>query len=72
MNLIFPFFQDEWSRVGGVLLMGYEMYRLLVTKKCTFGPPPSRRKKKNNEPIIIDIEEEDMNKKLHLGKIIKI
>ncbi|XP_074644107.1 helicase ARIP4-like [Tubulanus polymorphus] len=51
---------DKWQRQGGVLLMGYEMYRLLATRK----PQKPRKPKKNAGPIVIDLEEEDRNKEL--------
>ena len=49
-----------WDRSGGVLLMGYELYRQLANRK------PRRRKQKG--PECIDIEEEDRNKNILNGK----
>ena len=52
---------EEWRRDGGVLLMGYELYRQLANKR-------QRKKKRtaaarrNNDPECIDIEEEDRAK----------
>ena len=48
----------EWRRVGGVLLMGYELYRQLANKK----PRKRKAKKKAAGPECIDIEEEDKTK----------
>ena len=48
--------------------MGYEMYRLLTSKKAQ--PPKKKSKKdakKETAPEVIDVEEEDKNKELALG-----
>ncbi|XP_059099678.1 helicase ARIP4-like isoform X2 [Tigriopus californicus] len=49
----------DWRRVGGVLLMGYELYRQFACKK-----PRKARKKKNKGPECIDLEEEDKTKSM--------
>ena len=54
----------RWENEGGVLLMGYELYRQLANKK------PRKKRKKKNEPVCIDIEEEDTNKTLLDGESI--
>ena len=41
----------EWARNGGVLLIGYEMYRLLSQKKMT-------KKKKKKKGVAVELEEE--------------
>lgn len=58
----------EWHEKGGALLMGYEMYRLLTSKRA-YAPKKKSKKdaKKDAVPEIIDVEEEDKNKELALG-----
>ena len=55
----------NWKNVGGVLLMGYELYRLLATRT-------QRKKRKTKKlaagPLCIDIEEEDKEKFLLEGQ----
>ena len=58
---------EEWHKLGGVLLMGYELYRQPALKK----PKKPKKKKDPNNPNsdnVIDIEEEDKNKDLLDGE----
>ncbi|XP_071509054.1 helicase ARIP4-like [Diadema antillarum] len=49
----------EWQERGGVLLMGYEMYRLLARSKQTAVGRPKKRSNKSGKssPQVIDIDE---------------
>ncbi len=63
---------QNWSQTGGALIMGYEMFRLLVTKK-----PSSTTTTKTNKsivtrpatPVVVDLEEEEKNFETMEGKI---
>jgi hypothetical protein len=53
-----------------VLLMGYEMYRLLSSRRA-YIPKPKKKKKKDpskETTEVIDVDEEDTNKNLMTGK----
>ncbi|XP_068758816.1 helicase ARIP4-like isoform X1 [Montipora capricornis] len=67
----------EWNKQGGVLLMGYELYRLLATVTPSMssrrGMPPSKKKKvttsdkANGEPEVIDLDKEEKHMELLIG-----
>jgi RAD54-like protein 2 len=59
---IFPQVIQEWAKGGGVLLIGYELYRQLSLKRPNKANSKKRRRKHQDE--VVDVDEDDKNKAL--------
>ena len=61
----------DWSQTGGTLIIGYEMFRLMLTKK----PSQTSTAKKTTSisspstPLMLDFEDEEKNPESIEGKI---
>ena len=78
--IVIILFLGEWNKYGGVLLLGYELFRLLATVTPSMSSSksmPSNRKKKspassdktNGEPEVIDLDEEEKHMELLIGRL---
>ncbi|CAC5401557.1 RAD54L2 [Mytilus coruscus] len=54
----------EWHKTGGVLMMGYEMYRLMTSRKGHIAQPKKPGRKAAGRETIIDVDEVDKTKDL--------
>jgi RAD54-like protein 2 len=54
---------QNWSQTGGALIMGYEMFRLLVTKKNSSTTTKTNKTVVTQPatPVVVDLEEEEKN-----------
>ncbi len=59
---------QNWSQTGGTLIMGYEMFRLLVTKKNSSTKTNKSMISQSTTPVIVDLEEEEKNFETMEGK----
>ena len=59
---------QEWAKGGGVLLIGYELYRQLSLKRPNKSNTKKRRRKLQEE--VVDVDEDDRNKALLEGNSI--
>jgi RAD54-like protein 2 len=55
---------QNWSRTGGTLIMGYEMFRLMVTKKGSSNKSTKATGSQSFSPMIVDLEEEDKSSEI--------
>ena len=67
---------QNWLQTGGTLIIGYEMFRLLVTKKQSYVNASMKSNGGNKSissrsatPIVVDLEEEEKNFETMEGKI---
>jgi RAD54-like protein 2 len=73
---------QNWSQTGGTLIMGYEMFRLMITKKSSQTSTTTKTANNNNNKItnisspstamMTDFEEEEKNFETMEGKKIRL
>ncbi|CAM4935936.1 unnamed protein product [Rotaria socialis] len=52
---------QNWSQTGGALILGYEMFRLMVIKKNSTTKTSKANALRPITPVVVDLEEEEKN-----------